>query len=68
MIPNTDMAAPIPSILRVATVLAATGLSRTTLWRAVKRGDFPAPIRLSARAVGWRRTDVERWLESRPKA
>ena len=43
-------------------------LSRTSLWRMVKAGDFPAPIRLSARAVGWRVGDVQRWLESRPAA
>ena len=53
-------------ILRLPEVLAMTGLSRTTLWRRVKAGDFPARVRLGgrrSRAVGWRRADVERWLE-----
>ena len=34
-------------------------------------GDFPAPVRLGgrgSRAVGWRRVEVERWLEALPKA
>ena len=60
-----------PQILRVADVLAATALSRTTLWRRVKTGDFPAPLRLGgagSRAVGWRRADVEAWIDSRPTA
>ena len=60
-----------PQILRIADVLAATALSRTTLWRRVKTGDFPAPIRLGgagSRAVRWRRTDIETWINSRPTA
>ena len=62
------MADSLPAILRTPEVLEATGLGRTTIWRMVKRGDFPAPVRLSVRAVGWRRADVERWIESRPAA
>ena len=58
-------------ILRTPAVLALIGLSRTSLWRRVRDGDFSAPVRLGghgSRAVGWRRTDVERWLEALPKA
>ena len=36
-------------ILRTAAVLRATALSRTTLWRRVRDGSFPAPIRLAGR-------------------
>ena len=60
-----------PAILRTPAVLALIGLSRTSLWRRVRAGDFPAPVRLGgreSRAVGWRRADVERWLEALPKA
>ena len=60
-----------PVILRTPAVLALIGLSRTSLWRRVSAGDFPAPVRLGgkgSRAVGWRRADVERWLEALPKA
>ena len=58
-------------ILRTAEVLVATGLGRTTLWRRVKSGDFPAPIRLGgagSRAVGWRRTEIQAWIDERPRA
>ena len=60
-----------PQILRIADVIAATGLSRTTLCRRVKSGDFPAPIRLGgadSRAVGWRRTEIDVWIDQRPRA
>jgi prophage regulatory protein len=32
------------------------------------RGDFPRPVRLGIRAVGWRESDVRDWLESREQA
>ena len=60
-----------PQILRTADVITATGLSRTTLWRRVKTGDFPPPIRLggpTSRAVGWRRNEIETWINNRPAA
>lgn len=41
------------------------GLSSTTCWRLRKSAQFPAPIRLSAGRIGWRRTDLEQWLAAR---
>ena len=52
-------------ILRCPEVMRLTGLSKATLYRAVKAGEFPKPVKLTARAVGWRRKDVEHWLASR---
>ena len=59
------------AILRTAEVLEVVGLSRTTIWRRVQAGDFPAPIRLGpagSRAVGWRSEEVEEWVRSRSAA
>ena len=69
--PSVTAANSVPAILRTPAVLALIGLSRTSLWRRVRAGDFPAPVRLGgqgSRAVGWRRADVERWLAALPKA
>ena len=52
-------------ILRKPRVLALIGMGNTWLHKSIKRGDFPAPVKLGARAVGWRRADVEAWLASR---
>ena len=43
-------------------------LSRSTIYAKVKAGTFPAPIRIGARAVAWRLSDLETWLETRPLA
>ena len=43
-------------LLTAKEVLVMTGYkSRTTLWRRVKSGEFPAPIALSANATRWKR-------------
>ena len=56
-----------PNILRFSAVSHKTGLSRTTIWRRERSGDFPPRIRLGGRSVGWLDSEVEAWLESRPR-
>ena len=58
----------VEEILRKRRVLAVIGMGNTWLNEAVKRKEFPAPVRLGARAVGWKRSDVEAWVASRQKA
>jgi prophage regulatory protein len=43
------------------------GVSQTTIQRLVKRGEFPAPLRLSARRVAWPTTTVADWLDQRAR-
>jgi prophage regulatory protein len=52
-------------ILRRPEVERLTSLSRTTLYTWMARGDFPRPVALGARTVGWRESDVEAWLAAR---
>lgn len=42
-----------------------TTLSRTTIKRLRRSGDFPQPIKLSANRLGWYETDITDWLASR---
>jgi prophage regulatory protein len=51
---------------RLQTVLAATGLGRSTIYRLISEGSFPAPVRLGRRAVAWRWSDLDQWTRSRP--
>ena len=39
-----------------------TGLSASTLFRKVKAGTFPAPVRLGANSKGWKRSEVRAWI------
>ena len=54
-------------IVRSAEVLSRTGLSRTTIWRKIRSGDFPAPIQLGPNSVGWPEHEVDAWVASRPR-
>ncbi len=52
-------------LMRIREVLQLCGLSRATLYREIKLRSFPAPVKLSARSVGWLQDDVMQWLDSR---
>ena len=56
------------AILRWPHVVELVGLSRTTIWELIRRGDFPRPMTLTTQLVGWRRRVVLDWIASRPTA
>ena len=51
------------AILRRGQVEREVGLKRSTIYQRMQEGTFPRPIRLGERAVGWRASDIERFLE-----
>ncbi|QGZ62474.1 helix-turn-helix transcriptional regulator [Paraburkholderia acidisoli] len=53
-------------LLRLPIVMARVGLSRATVYRLVKDGCFPGPVRIGVRAVAWRASEIDAWMESRP--
>lgn len=56
------------SILRLPAVKARCGLSRSSIYKRVAEGDFPAPVPLGGRAVGWSEREVSDWIKSRIEA
>ena len=44
---------------------AVLPFSVATLWRKVKNGTFPKPVKLSDRITAWRSDEVLEWLEAR---
>lgn len=49
-------------MIRNKELVNITGLSRVTLWRLERAGDFPSRKRLSVGAVGWNLLEVEQWM------
>ena len=49
-------------IVRLKTVLARTGLSRSTIYRKIGGKSFPAPLKISTHGTGWRESDINRWI------
>ena len=55
-------------ILRLPDVKLATGLQRATIYKLIEAGDFPKPVRLTPRAVGWKSAEIDEWIDSLPRA
>ncbi|WP_082543529.1 AlpA family phage regulatory protein [Sphingomonas sp. Leaf339] len=52
-------------ILRRTELLQLIGVSRSTLYQWMATGQFPRPLLLGKRAVGWKSEAVADWLSSR---
>ena len=52
-------------IIRRKEVEQRIGLACSTIYAMMARGDFPRPIKIGQRAVGWRSKDIDNWLSDR---
>lgn len=41
------------------------GVSDKTIWQWVKRGEFPAPIKLTDSVTVWRLSEIQTWMQSK---
>ena len=51
------------ALLRLADVTRVVGVSRSTIYLMISRGEFPRPVKISARTSRWRASDIEKWVE-----
>ncbi|WP_341875241.1 helix-turn-helix transcriptional regulator [Enterobacter hormaechei] len=65
-----------PRLIKIQMVLELCAMSRATLYRQIKAGHFPEPVRLtggendqsnSTRAIAWREEEILQWIKSRQK-
>ena len=55
-------------LVRLPEVLHLCAVSRSALYDMVSRGEFPRPVRIGSRSVGWRSREIREWIDSRPQA
>lgn len=55
-------------LLRCEEVQELTGLSRSAIYRLMRAGQFPTPIRIGQRAVRWQKSELEGFLAACPCA
>lgn len=55
-------------LLRGKDVFRLVTLSRTTVWRRVRQGTFPAPVILGATRIAWREADILAWINAQQPA
>ena len=53
------------TIWRLPVVMARTGLGRSSIYDKIRKDEFPPPINLGPRAVGWLADEVEEWIQDR---
>ena len=54
-------------VLRFKPMREKVGLSRPTIYRKMRRGEFPAAIDLGNGQLGWLEEEVDEWIASRPR-
>lgn len=56
--------APSPAFYRLRDVMRITALSRSTIYRRVAEGRFPAPVHLGGRASAWQCSSLQLWVDN----
>jgi prophage regulatory protein len=51
-------------ILKRPEVEKLTGLSRSEIYRRLETKTFPTQVRLGPKAVGWKMSDLQKWIDS----
>jgi len=54
-------------LLRFPAVRERTGLSRSTIWRLERRGEFPTHHRIAPNVVAWIEEEITSWIELRTR-
>jgi predicted DNA-binding transcriptional regulator AlpA len=57
-----DNKAPCYRYIRLPEVTQLVPFSQATIWRKVKNGEFPRPVKLSSRITAWPRAAVIAWI------
>ena len=55
-------------LLRREEVETRCGLARSSIYREMRAGRFPTPLKIGPRAVRWPASEIENWLSERPRA
>ncbi|WP_353391294.1 AlpA family phage regulatory protein [Brucella sp. NBRC 14130] len=50
-------------LLSLKEVVRITCIARATIYKKIKAGDFPAPLKISSTCVRWRSDEIDRWVE-----
>jgi len=57
------MSKEIEGYVRLSELIKIVPFASSTVWRKVKEGTFPKPVKLSDRITAWRKEDIRLWIE-----
>ena len=52
-------------LIRMKELTGVIGYRPWNIYRLIRQGDFPASVKLGERAVAWRESDVQQWIDDR---
>ncbi|HDZ5447650.1 AlpA family transcriptional regulator [Pseudomonas aeruginosa] len=52
-------------IIRLKEVVSSTGLARSTIYKLMGSGEFPRPVPIVGRSVGWIESEIHEWIKGR---
>jgi prophage regulatory protein len=58
---------PKDHLIRFEALQAQVPAGHSTIYDWMAKGLFPRPVKIGARAVAWRQSDIDRWLEDRAR-
>jgi prophage regulatory protein len=61
-LPATGQTIHMEQLVDIATIVRASGIAERTIWRMIRKGTFPAPLRVGYRRK-WRAREYNRWVE-----
>lgn len=50
-------------LLRISEVEAIAGIKKSFIYREIRAGSFPAPLKITAKMSRWNASDIEEWIE-----
>lgn len=66
--PETATPAVEVKFIKLIEVLAISGKSRSSVYDAIRKGEFPAPVKVGGRASAWIKSEVLQWTQDRIRA
>lgn len=61
-LPKPNISKAPPAFYRLRDVTRISALSRSTVYRRISEGRFPAPVHLGGRASAWPATELQAWI------
>jgi len=52
-------------LIRLPETLSRAGVSRSYVYDAVKKGEFPKPVKVTERTSAWVESEVQEWIDQR---
>ena len=56
-----------PQLVSLRTTMKLVSASRSSIYRWIHANSFPAPVRIGERAIAFKLSELEKWVESRPR-